>query len=383
MPISTQWASSRNRLSITEHGRQVKPLDGTYQISTRALQSLRLPLLNCWGLLLKRRDFMTLVAGLAAGVPLASHAQRAPKRLAIFNPSEANAVLRPETDQRYFKAFFDELRRLGYVENQNLIVEPYGREQNTSGPETLAADIVRGKPDIVYAIGPGSALFKNLTTTIPIVVLTGDPIALGMADSLSHPGRNFTGASVDTGPSIHGKRMELLREISPALSKLGCLLLQIQLDGVAGPAIRATAERIGLPIAVSLLEFGASEADYRRALDSLSGQGANGLMVVDSPETFRNSRLIARLAAEARLPSIGAFREYVEGGGLMAYSFDLTDLSKRCASDVDQIFKGATPGNIPFYQPSKFELSVNLATASRLGLAVSASLAASVDWIVE
>jgi putative ABC transport system substrate-binding protein len=106
-------------------------------------------------------------------------------------------------------------------------------------------------------------------------------------------------------------------------------------------------------------------------------------MVVDSPETFRNSRLIARLAMEAKLPSIGAFREYVEVGGLMAYSFDLVDLNKRCASDVDQIFKGETPGNIPFYQPSKFELSVNLATASHLGLAVPGSLAASAYWIVE
>jgi putative ABC transport system substrate-binding protein len=333
--------------------------------------------------LLKRRDFMALVTGLVAAGPLASHSQHAPKRLAIFDPSEANAVLRPDTDHRYFKAFFDELGRLGYVVNENLIVEPYGREQNASGPESLAANVVRSKPDLVYAIGPGAALFKDHTTTIPIVTLTGDPIALGIADSLSHPGRNFTGTSIDTGPSIHGKRMELLREISPALSKLGCLLLRIQLDGVAGPAIRANAQRVGLPIVVSLLEFGAKEADYRRAIDVLSAEGANGVMVVDSPETLHNNRLIAQLAAEAKLPSIGAFREYVEAGGLMAYSFDLTDLQRRCASDVDQILKGAVPGNIPFYQASKFELSVNLATAAQLGLSVPATLAASADWIVE
>ena len=106
-------------------------------------------------------------------------------------------------------------------------------------------------------------------------------------------------------------------------------------------------------------------------------------MVVDSPETFRNSRLIARLAAEARLPSIGAFHEYVEAGGLMAYSFDLTDLMRRCASDVDQIFKGTNPANIPFYQTSKFELSINLGTACRLGLSVPAPLTASADSIIE
>ena len=107
--------------------------------------------------------------------------------------------------------------------------------------------------------------------------------------------------------------MELLREISPALSKLGCLLLRIQLDGVAGPAIRANAERAGLPIALSPLEFGAKEADYRRAIDGLVGQGADGLMVVDLPETFRNSRLIAQFATAAKLPSIGAFRRVCRG----------------------------------------------------------------------
>lgn len=332
---------------------------------------------------MRRRDFMMLVSGLVTGYPLAVRAEQGAKRLAVFDPSEASAVLRPETKQRYFKIFFDELRRLGYVENQNLIVETYGREQNTSGAETLAAEIVRGKPDLVYAVGPGAALFKELTATIPIVVLTGDPVVQRIADSLAHPGRNFTGASIDTGPSIHGKRIELLREINPALSKMGCLLLRIQLDGVAGPAIQANARSAGLPIALSPLEFGASETDYRRAIESLLSQGANGLMVVDSPETFRNNGLIARLAAEARLPSIGAFQEYVEAGGLMAYSFDLADLMKRCASDVDQIFKGANPANIPFYQTSKFEFSINLGTASHLGLSVPAPLTASADRVVE
>jgi putative ABC transport system substrate-binding protein len=324
-----------------------------------------------------------MIVGFVTGVPLTARAQQGVKRLAVFDPSESSAVLRPDTEQRYFKAFFAELRRLGYVENQNLIVETYGREQNASGPEALAAEIVRGKPDVVYAVGPGTTLFKELTATIPIVTVTGDPVAQRIADGLAHPGRNFTGSSIDTGPTIHGKRIALLREISPALSKLGCLLLHIQLDGVAGPAIRANAQAAGLPIVVSSLEFGASEADYRRAIDRLLSQGANGLMVVDSPETFRNSSLIARLAAEARLPSIGSFQEYADAGGLMAYSFDLMDLFKRCAGDVDQIFKGANPATIPFYQTSKFELSINLATASHLGLIVPASLTASADKIIE
>jgi hypothetical protein len=160
-----QPTSTANSLDIRDRSAtrpNLPNLDWHARVATLAF-------LGCFGGILKRRDFMTLVTGLVAAVPLASHAQHTPKRLAIFNPSEANAVLRPETDQRYFKAFFDELRRLGYVENQNLIVEPFGREQNTSGPEALAAEIVRGKPDLVYAVGPGAALFKEYTTTIPIV----------------------------------------------------------------------------------------------------------------------------------------------------------------------------------------------------------------------
>jgi putative ABC transport system substrate-binding protein len=326
---------------------------------------------------------MTLVIGVVTNVPLAARAQQSVKRLAVFDPSEATALLGPATGQRYFKAFFDELRRLGYIEGRNLTVQAYGREQNASGPRALAAEIVRDKPDAVYTVGPGASLFGELTTTIPIVALTGDPVVQRIADSLAHPGRNFTGASIDTGPSIHGKRIALLREISPGLTKLGCLLLRIQIDGVAGPAIQANAKAAGLPIVEAVLEFGASEADYRRAIESMLSQGANGLMVVDSPETFRNSRLIARLAAEARLPSIGAFQEYVEAGGLMAYSFDLTDLMRRCAQDVHQIFKGANPANIPFYQTSKFDLAINLETASGLGLSVPAPLTASANRIIE
>ena len=166
---------------------------------------------------------------------------------------------------------------------QNLAVEGFGREQNTSGPDVLATEIVRRNPDVIYTVGPGAVSFKPATSRIPVVALTGDPVALGIAQSLAHPGGNFTGVSIDTGPSIHGKRIALLREMFPAMSKLGCLALRFQWDGpVAGPAVRAAAERMGVPLVVSLLEFGASEADYRAAIESISHDGANAIMVVDS-----------------------------------------------------------------------------------------------------
>ena len=335
---------------------------------------------------MRRRDFISLLGGAAVAWPLAAAAQQSTnsKRLAIFSPSEPSADLHEHSESKFSRALFAELRRLGQIEGQNLKVESYGREQNTSGPEALATEIVRSNPDVIYVVGPGAVIFKKLTSRIPIVVITGDPVKQGIAESLAHPGGNFTGVSIDAGPSIHGKRIALLREMVPTMSKLGCLALRLQWNGpIAGPAIRAAAETAGLPLAVSLLEIGASEADYRAAVESISRDGANAVMVVDSPETFQNSTLIAKLLGDAKLPAIFRYPEAVEAGGLMAYSFDLIELYKRVANNIDAILRGAKPGDIPIYQVTKFELSINLKTAKQLGLSVPPALVAIADKVIE
>jgi putative tryptophan/tyrosine transport system substrate-binding protein len=335
---------------------------------------------------MRRRDFICLLGGAAVAWPLAATAQQSTnsKRLAIFSPSEPVADLHEHSENKYWRASFAELRRLGQIEGQNLKVESYGREQNTSGPEALATEIVRSNPDVIVVVGPGAVIFKNLASRIPIVVVTGDPVKQGLAESLAHPGGNFTGVSIDAGLSIHGKRIALLREMIPTTSKLGCLILRLQWDGpIAGPAIRAAAETAGLPLAVSLLEMGTSEAGYRAAVESISRDGADAVMVVDSPETFRNSALIAKLLGDAKLPAIFHNVEAVEAGGLMAYSFDLTELFKRVANYIDAILRGAKPGEIPIYQVTKFELSINLKTAKQLGLSVPLALVASADKVIE
>jgi putative tryptophan/tyrosine transport system substrate-binding protein len=134
---------------------------------------------------------------------------------------------------------------------------------------------------------------------------------------------------------------------------------------------------------VSLLEIGAKEKDWRAAVESLSRDGANAVMVVDSPETFQNSTLIAKLLSDANLPSIFGFAESVEAGGLMAYSYDLIELHKRAANNIDAILRGAKPGDIPIYQVTRFELSINLKTAKQLGLSVPPALVASADKVIE
>ena len=334
---------------------------------------------------MRRRTFLSVVCG-AVAWPLAAAAQQSTnsKRLAIFSPSQPSADLHEHSESKVSPALFAELRRLGQIEGQNLKVEGYGREQNTSGPEALATEIVRTNPDVILVVGPGAVIFKKLTTRIPIVVITGDPVKQGLAESLAHPGGNFTGVTVDAGSSIYGKRIALLREIIPTMSKLGCLILRLQWNGpISGPAIRAAAETAGLPLAVPLLEIGTGEAGYRAAVESMSRDGADAVMVVDSPETFQNGTLIAKLLGDAKLPAIFFHPEAVEAGGLMAYSFDLIELYERVANNIDAILRGAKPGDIPIYQVTKFELSINLKTAKQLGLSVPPALVASADKIIE
>ncbi len=188
---------------------------------------------------MRRRDFIAGAISVAAAPRAFAQTGASSRRLAIFSPSESAALMREHGENRYYRVLFAELRRLGHVEGQNLTVERYGRKQNISGLDALVAAVVRSNPDVVYAIGPGAVNFKNATTAVAVVALVADPVALGLAATLAHPGGNITGVSVDTGPSIHGKRIALLREMFPAMSKLACLTLRLQWEGIQGPVMRA------------------------------------------------------------------------------------------------------------------------------------------------
>jgi ABC-type uncharacterized transport system substrate-binding protein len=329
---------------------------------------------------MKRRDFVAGAISIAAMSRVAAQTAGKSQRLAIVSPSEPTALMREDRGYRVLA----ELRRLGRVEGQGLIVDRYGKEQNTSDLAALAAEVVRSDPDVIYVVGPGAVFFKSLTTTIPIVTVTGDPVRLGLAQSLAHPGGNITGASVDAGPSIHGKRFELLREVYPAMSKLALLLLRVQLEaGILDAAVKPAATAAGVALVHCAVDLPSSEATYREAISQAVREGADAIMVIDSPETLRNVAIISALIGAAKLPAIYAFPESVEAGGLMAYSYDLGELLARAASDIDAILRGSKAGDIPFYQASKFGLSINLRVAKALGLAVPATLLARADKVVE
>jgi putative ABC transport system substrate-binding protein len=332
---------------------------------------------------MRRRDFIAGAISATAMSRVAAQSSANPRRLAIVSVAEPSTLMHEQSENRYYRVLFAELRRLGHVVGENLVIGRYGKEQNTSGFAALVGEVVRSNPDVVYMVGPGAMLFKRETARIPIVALTGDPVAQGLIDSLARPGGNITGVSVDTGPSIHGKRIQLLREVFPAVSRLACLTPRVQWEGAQGPAIRAAADQAAIPCVGVLLELPTSEAAYREAVASVSRNGANAIMVADSPDVMANRPLITGLIEEARIPAIYPFAELVEEGGLMSYSFDLVELNKRVANDIDAILRGTNPGEIPFYQNTKFELSINLKTAKTLGLAVPATLLASADNVVE
>jgi putative ABC transport system substrate-binding protein len=304
------------------------------------------------------------------------------KRIAYVH-SAGNVSRISGSGEPFYRAFFEELSRLGYVEGQNLGVERYSGEGRTERYAELARDVVNTHPDLILAVGGRLSLdFKMATTTIPIVTMIIDPIAMGLVASIARPGGNITGVTIAGGLEIIGKRMGLLVEAMPKLSTVGYLASRPFWEDPRGAAVREAAKRAGISLSPVMLSV-FDEAEYQRAFRSLEPDRVDAFMVSDEPENSIHRETIVELAAKGRIPAIYPFRDYVDVGGLMAYSPDLVDISRRLANLIDKILKGANPGDIPFYQPTKFELSINLKTAKALGLEMPAMLLARADEVIE
>ena len=241
---------------------------------------------------------------------------------------------------------------------------------------------MRAGPDVIYAIG-GGPLVKAATATIPIVALPGDPVALGLARSLAKPGGNVTGVSVDTGPSLYGKRIELLREVRPGLSRLAYVTSQRVWEILHGKPMRAAADAAGITLLPVLVGMPASAADYAGAVRRAAAEGADAIMIGDGPEALQFRDAIVEAVAAVRLPAMYTFPESTAAGGLVAYSFDLKDLNRQAAKDIDAILRGADPADIPFYQVTRLILTVNLRAARTLGLDLPPALLARADDVIE
>jgi putative ABC transport system substrate-binding protein len=274
------------------------------------------------------------------------------------------------------------LRELGWIEGQNVGLEYRYANNKLEQLPNLAAELVRLKVDVIVTGGEaGIRAARGATSTIPIVMAnSGDPVGTGLITSLSRPGGNMTGLSLLT-PDLGGKRLELLKETVPKVSRVAVLwnptnavkVLELKSTEVAAKALGVT---------VTSFEVRAP-TDFGRAFAAIGREHPTALITLTDPLTLGHQKQIAEFAAKSRLPMIAENREFAEAGGLMTYGPNLLDLWRRAATYVDKILKGAKPADLPVEQPTKFELVINLKTAKALGLTIPQSILLRADEVIQ
>jgi putative ABC transport system substrate-binding protein len=226
--------------------------------------------------------------------------------------------------------------------------------------------------------------FKAATTTIPIVALVGDPVASGLVSSLAHPDGNITGVSIDAGIETYGKRLEILREMVPSVSRVAFLAPRVYWQQHwFGGQMREAADRLGITLLGPPLEMPVNGPEVQRVMAAMAQQGADAIVVSEVPENVPWRQLIVEEAAKYRLPAIYAERDYVDLGGLMAYAEDYADLFRHAAMQIDQILQGAKPADVPIYQSLGWKMIINLKTAKALGIEIPGSILTRADEVIE
>jgi putative tryptophan/tyrosine transport system substrate-binding protein len=323
---------------------------------------------------MRRRDVLAFLGSAAAAWPLAARAEQRIARIGFLSPAYLDRDVA-------FAAFRAGLGDLGYVEGRNVEIE----SRFWVEPEeemVLARDLVDLKVDVIVTSVDGVFAAHEVTKTVPIVAaMTFDLVALGLADSLGHPGGNVTGLTFFIN-ELQVKRVALLKEVKPAMTSVGLLVLE-------GPASVPTylgamaAPLKALGVELQPIEV-AGPSDCNRALSAGPGASIGGLVVTDSPQFVVGAGTLAIAAAAARhgLPSAGA-PSFAENGGLLGYGVDLAPMFRRAAIFVDKILNGAKPGDIPIEQATRFTTIVNLRTAKGIGVDIPPTLLASADEVIE
>ena len=283
----------------------------------------------------------------------------------------------------HITAFKQGLRELGYVEGQTVLLDVRLADGAAQRLPQLARELVALKPDVIVGSNDlAIASVRRETETIPIVmVLSSDPAGAGFVASLARPGGNVTGLST-ISPDTSGKRLELLREVVPKLSRLALLWNPDSRGNLLDYKETELAAR-SLHVELQSVELSRVE-DLNRAFAAVTKGRAQAFIVpAGSPITITRQEQIAAFAQRNRLPSVFGMRDYVEAGGLMSYGPSVSDLFRRAATYVDKILKGATPADLPVEQPTRFELVINLRTAKALGLAIPPSLLQRADRVIQ
>ncbi|HYS88832.1 MAG TPA: ABC transporter substrate-binding protein [Bradyrhizobium sp.] len=333
---------------------------------------------------MRRRDFL-IVTMLTTAMPHAAAQSAAKaKRVAMMHPAMKPAEMRSGGDPTY-TIIFEELKRLGYVEGVNLIVDRYSPEGRFDRLPEIAHEIVATQPDVITTMGSvsGVKVFQSETRTIPIVAWTGDPIAGGIISSLARPGGNVTGLSVQAGSDFGGKRFELFAEAVGKLSNVRVLGSPTSWEDVKASGTTRAAKRMHIPLALQALQTPINEAEYTRAFDAMQQDHVDGVMITGESENYTYRVLLGRLAQQYRIPAICWYTDTVKAGALMSYSYDLKAGARRIAAQIVEVLNGTNPAEMPFFQETYFALVINLKAAKDLGLEIPAGLAASAEEVIE
>jgi putative ABC transport system substrate-binding protein len=322
------------------------------------------------------RVAVALLALVLLAAPLAAEAQGAAKALRV-------GWLHPQSlPDQWVEGFRQGVREHGYVEDRDFVIERRWGDGKFDRLPAMAADLVRLNVDVVIA-GNSAALraLQQATRTIPVVMVgVNDPVALGFVASLARPGGNFTGLS-GLGPPLSGKRLELLREVAPGLTRITAFSnpKNPSLALVMGET-RAAATSLGLDVHVAEV---LTSGDLERVFADIVKRRSGALVLPPETVIHTQAHRVAQFAITQRLPSISAWRDFADAGGLMAYGVSIKDLFRRSVGYIHKIHRGVSPADLPVEDPTKFELIVNLKTAKALGLTIPQSVLLRADEVIE
>jgi putative ABC transport system substrate-binding protein len=324
----------------------------------------------------KRREFITLLGAAAVTRTPIARAQQ-PSKLPTIGLLTAGAS---GTHSQWVTAFVQRLGELGWVDGRTIALEYRWSEGREDRYAEFAAEFVQHKVDVIVTQGGAVAAIKKATSVIPIVfTVASDPLSAGFVTSLSQPGGNVTGLSLQL-PELAGKRLELLREAVPHLGRLAIMSnVSYSAAALELAETEAAAQRLGFDVVT--LPIRRAE-DIAVAFDDLKGR-ADSLYACADPLVSTYHVRVNILALGARLPTMHGISEYIKAGGLMSYGANFPDLFRRAGDYVDKILRGAKPGGIPVEQPTKFDLVINLTTAKALGIKIPPTLLARADEVIE
>jgi ABC-type uncharacterized transport system substrate-binding protein len=329
---------------------------------------------------MRRRDCLRLVEAVAIAslLPRAARAQQRMHRLAFVHSGIPADKLTESAGPFWVRRVYQSLRELGDVEGQNLVVERFSAGGRSERFASLATEVVSHDPDVIIVnFNDLAKKFTIATSRIPLVVITGDPIAAGLLTNLAHPGGNLTGVSINAGLEIYGKRLQIIKEAMPKAKKVAALFSGA-LSGMS--EYREAAGQLGIELASKQLDE-VNDVQLRRAFAEIAEQQFDAVIVDEGGSFLAQRILMASLGEKYRLLVLYPYRDYVEEGGPIAYGPDLGELAQRIASDVHHIFSGTKAGDIPFYQPNKFQLIINARSARALDL--PPTLLARADEVIE